>query len=33
MDVRELAARIDHTNLNPDATIRDIERLCEEAKQ
>ena len=33
MDVRELAARIDHTNLNPDATIKDIERLCEEAKQ
>jgi len=33
MDVRELAARIDHTNLNPDATIRDIERLCDEAKQ
>jgi deoxyribose-phosphate aldolase len=33
MDFRELAARIDHTNLNPDATIRDIERLCDEAKQ
>jgi deoxyribose-phosphate aldolase len=33
MDFRELAARIDHTNLSPDAMIRDIERLCEEAKQ
>ncbi len=33
MDVRELAARIDHTNLNPEATVKEIERLCEEGRQ
>ncbi|MDI6816086.1 MAG: deoxyribose-phosphate aldolase [Actinomycetota bacterium] len=29
----ELAKSIDHTNLNPDATVKDIERLCEEARK
>ncbi len=28
---REMAARIDHTILNPDATDLDIKRVCEEA--
>ncbi|MEM0374736.1 MAG: deoxyribose-phosphate aldolase [Nitrososphaerota archaeon] len=32
LEASELAARIDHTNLNPDATVRDIERLCAEAR-
>ncbi|MCS6787802.1 MAG: deoxyribose-phosphate aldolase [Aigarchaeota archaeon] len=27
---QDLAPKIQHTNLNPDATRRDIERLCEE---
>jgi deoxyribose-phosphate aldolase len=28
----ELAKSIDHTNLSPDATVADIERLCSEAR-
>jgi deoxyribose-phosphate aldolase len=28
----ELAKSIDHTNLNPDATVADIEQLCAEAR-
>jgi deoxyribose-phosphate aldolase len=31
MDRIELARRIDHTCLRPDATARDVERACEEA--
>lgn len=31
MDVRSLAAVIDHTVLRPDATRADVRRLCEEA--
>ncbi|MBS3909934.1 MAG: deoxyribose-phosphate aldolase [Actinobacteria bacterium] len=31
MKQEELAKSIDHTNLNPDATVKDIERLCVEA--
>jgi len=31
MKARELASRIDHTNLLPDATELDIRRLCSEA--
>ncbi|HZD60155.1 MAG TPA: deoxyribose-phosphate aldolase [Anaerolineae bacterium] len=31
MRQEELAKSIDHTNLNPDATVRDIEQLCTEA--
>jgi deoxyribose-phosphate aldolase len=31
-DWRELAAKIDHTNLKPEATPEDIIRLCQEAK-
>jgi len=27
----ELSKSIDHTNLNPDATVKDIEKLCNEA--
>ena len=27
----ELSKSIDYTNLNPDATVRDIEKLCQEA--
>ena len=30
---REIAKMIDHTNLKGDATIKDIEKLCEEAKK
>jgi len=30
---KELAAIIDHTNLKPDATPGDIERLCDEARK
>ena len=33
MRQEELAKSIDHTNLNPDATVKDIERLCEEARK
>lgn len=29
----DLSRLIDHTNLHPDATIEDMETLCEEAKQ
>lgn len=29
----DIAKYIDHTNLNPNATSKDIERLCEEAKE
>jgi deoxyribose-phosphate aldolase len=29
---KEIAKMIDHTNLKGDATIKDIEKLCEEAK-
>lgn len=28
-----IASMIDHTNLNPDATLADIKKLCEEAKE
>ena len=30
---RDLARFIDHTLLKPDATARDIERLCDEARR
>jgi deoxyribose-phosphate aldolase len=30
---QELAKMIDHTNLRPDATLNDIEKLCNEAKK
>ena len=33
MDPREVAKLIDHTNLRQDATSRDIEKLCDEAKR
>ena len=33
MDSRELAARIDHTLLRPDATREQIRRLCAEARE
>lgn len=33
MKHEELAKSIDHTNLNPGATIKDIERLCDEARE
>jgi deoxyribose-phosphate aldolase len=29
----KLAKMIDHTNLKPDATLKDIEKLCDEAKK
>jgi deoxyribose-phosphate aldolase len=29
----ELAKSIDHTNLNPDATVADVEQLCAEARK
>jgi deoxyribose-phosphate aldolase len=31
MDATSIAAMIDHTFLKPEGTVRDIERLCEEA--
>ncbi|WP_294427779.1 deoxyribose-phosphate aldolase [uncultured Treponema sp.] len=31
--IRKIAGMIDHTNLNPCATKKDIEKLCEEAKK
>lgn len=31
MRMEELTKSIDHTNLQPDATVKDIERLCQEA--
>ncbi|MDI6715856.1 MAG: deoxyribose-phosphate aldolase [Actinomycetota bacterium] len=31
MRMEELAKSIDHTNLDPDATVKDIEKLCAEA--
>ena len=33
MDSREIFKRIDHTLLKPDATLREIEVLCEEASR
>ncbi|MCD6503696.1 MAG: deoxyribose-phosphate aldolase [Euryarchaeota archaeon] len=33
MKAKELAKRIDHTQLKPNATMEDIRRLCEEAKR
>lgn len=30
---RDMAKMIDHTNLNPTATVEDIKKLCEEAKE
>jgi deoxyribose-phosphate aldolase len=30
---RDMAKMIDHTNLNPTATVDDIKKLCEEAKE
>jgi len=33
VDLTQLAARIDHTLLKPEATVRDIERLCAEARE
>ncbi|MBL7130379.1 MAG: deoxyribose-phosphate aldolase [Candidatus Omnitrophica bacterium] len=33
MVITELASKIEHTNLKPDATIDDIIKLCNEAKQ
>ena len=30
--VKQVAAMVDHTNLHADATTRDFEKLCEEAK-
>jgi deoxyribose-phosphate aldolase len=33
LSVTELAALIDHTNLKPEATRQDIEKLCREAKE
>ncbi len=33
MDARILASKIDHTLLRPDATTREIERLCREATE
>jgi deoxyribose-phosphate aldolase len=33
MDKAEIASKIEHTNLKPDATVEDIVRLCNEAKQ
>lgn len=33
MRQEELAKSIDHTNVNPDATVKDIERLCAEARK
>jgi deoxyribose-phosphate aldolase len=33
LSAAELAAYIDHTNLKPDATARDIEQLCAEARE
>lgn len=33
MRQEELSKSIDHTNLNPDATVRDIEQLCAEARK
>lgn len=33
LSAAQLAAYIDHTNLKPDATAADIERLCAEARQ
>ncbi|MBE0447786.1 MAG: deoxyribose-phosphate aldolase [Actinobacteria bacterium] len=33
MRQEELAKSIDHTNLDPDATVRDIEQLCAEARR
>lgn len=33
MDKINLASKIEHTNLKPEATIHDITKLCEEAKQ
>lgn len=32
MDIRDMASIIDHTLLKPEATSRDIEQLCDEAK-
>ena len=32
-DLTQLAARIDHTLLKPEATARDIEKLCAEARE
>lgn len=33
MNINNLASKIEHTNLKPEATISDIEKLCTEAKQ
>jgi len=33
LSLQELARRIDHTLLKPEATARDIERLCAEARE
>lgn len=33
LTAREVAKLIDHTNLHADATIKDIDRLCEEAAE
>lgn len=33
MRLEELAKSIDHTNLDPDATVKDIEKLCAEARR
>ncbi len=30
---RDMAKMIDHTNLNPTATVEDIKKLCEEARE
>ncbi len=30
---RDMAKMIDHTNLNPTATVEDIKKLCEQAKE
>ena len=32
MDARELAQKIDHTNVGRDTTREDLEKLCDEAK-
>jgi len=32
MDAEEFSSLIDHTNLRPDASLKDIEQLCKEAK-